>query len=150
MSSFIFYILGGFLQSKKQALRTSPTNRGSSVVKTSFLLPKFCKQNLLRLRFGTAFGRFYNPCRVFFTFLPQSPLFLHFRCMEKNQSRRIHWPVKIHIQLFCCIILGRNIIAEQIHGHILELHFRFLFVLLMFQENKVSIGSAILPMLLLH
>ena len=31
MSSLIFYILGGFLQSKKQALRTSPTNRGSSL-----------------------------------------------------------------------------------------------------------------------
>ncbi|MCI6186595.1 MAG: hypothetical protein MR739_05400 [Spirochaetia bacterium] len=31
---------------KKQAFRTSPTNRGSS----------------LRIRFGTAFGRCYNPC----------------------------------------------------------------------------------------
>ena len=38
--------LGGFLLRKNQAFRTSPTNRGSS----------------LRVRFGTAFGRCYNPC----------------------------------------------------------------------------------------
>ena len=43
-----YFFWGGFLLRKKQAFRTSPTNRGSSVVKTSFLLPKFCKQNLLR------------------------------------------------------------------------------------------------------
>ena len=72
---FNFYILGGFLQSKKQALRTSPTNRGSSVVKTSFLLPKFCKQNLLRLRFGTACGRCSNPCHGIIEIKPANQVF---------------------------------------------------------------------------